>query len=74
MTKSISISDNAYGDLLSIKREGESFSEVILRVAGKEKKKSLLEFAGTWVGSKDETDVIFKAIFNERHKSKLREF
>jgi len=37
-------------------------------------KKSLLELAGTRVGSKEESDAIFREIFEERRKSQIREW
>jgi len=41
--KTITISIEAYEDLLKLKRPGESFSDMILRLA---KKRSLLDLAG----------------------------
>ena len=46
MTKVISISDDAYELLQSVKGENESFTKVILRVAEKEKQKPLASFFG----------------------------
>ncbi len=46
-TKTISVTDEAYGRLNSKKKEKESFSEVILRLTGK---RSLTEFAGIFSG------------------------
>ncbi len=44
-TKTISVTDEAYGRLYNKKKEKESFSEVILRLTGK---RSLTEFAGVF--------------------------
>jgi len=45
MTKTITISDDAYEVLSKAKNEGESFSDVILKLA---KKRSIKELAGVW--------------------------
>jgi len=74
MTKAISLSDVAYESLLTLKRGKESFSSVVLRITKEKKPKSLLEFAGKWKGSKEETDRIFKEILMERTKPVLRDF
>jgi len=65
MTKVISLSEKAYERLKSMKKPGESFSDVILRVAPE--KKSLLEFAGTWTG--DDADEVLAQIMKDREKS-----
>ncbi len=71
MTKVISLSNKAYQTLKDSKRPGESFSDVVLRVTSKEKKKSILEFAGTWKG--DDIDEVFAQVLKDREKSKSRE-
>ncbi len=73
MTKVISLSDDAYEDLAGLKNEKESFSSVVKRLASKEKKKDIMEFAGIW---KDDKEIakIFEEILEERHKTKMREF
>jgi predicted CopG family antitoxin len=71
MTKVISLSEKAYETLKSLKKPGESFSDVVIRVGGKEKKRSILEFAGTWKG--DDIDEVFTVIIKDREKSKSRE-
>ncbi len=71
MTKVISLSDDAYGKLKELKNEGESFSEVVNRLAA-EKKPSIMDVAGKWVGGKEETDMILKQIYADRKKFKLR--
>lgn len=48
-TKTIAVSETAYEHLKARKREGESFSDVVERLAGE---RSLLEIAGT--GSADD--------------------
>ncbi len=49
--KTITISIEAYEALLRLKRPGESFSDVILRLA---KRRSLLDLAGVWRDVDDE--------------------
>jgi len=69
MAKVISVSDDVYELLKSLKREGESFSEVIRRLA---KKTSLSNFSG--VLSKEAAEEIEKAIasLNEKMKGEMR--
>ncbi len=71
MARVISISDDAYELLRSLKREGESFSEVIRRLA---KKTSISNFSG--VLSREAAEEIEKAIasLNEKMKSEMEEF
>lgn len=71
MTKVISLSNPAYEKLKDMKQGQESFSDVVLRLVEKGKKKSLLEFAGVWK-NKPEMDGIFGRIIEERHKSQDR--
>jgi predicted CopG family antitoxin len=72
MTKVISLSEKAYETLKSMKMPGESFSDVVIRVAAKEKKKSILEFAGTWKGN--DAEVVLAQVMNDRERLKPREF
>ncbi len=72
MTKVISLSEKAYETLKSLKRSGESFSDVVIRVASKERKKSILEFAGTWKG--DDADEVLAQIMKDRERVEPREF
>jgi predicted CopG family antitoxin len=70
MTKVISLSNDAYQTLKHLKKSGESFSDVVLRVAGERKKKSLLEFSGKWVGN--DIDKIFLQVKKDREQSASR--
>ncbi len=70
MTKVISLSNEAYQKLKNSKRPGESFSDVVLRVVGERKKKSLLEFSGKWAG--DDADEVLGQIMKERERSSSR--
>jgi len=63
MTKIISISDTAYGELKKIKN-GMSFTEIIISLTAEKKKESIMNFAGAW---KDiDTEKIKKEIYKER--------
>ena len=70
MTKIISLSDEAYQILKDSKRPGESFSDVVLRTLKQEKKKSLLEFSGKWVG--DDADEVIAQIMKDREQPASR--
>ena len=70
MTKVISLSEKAYETLKGMKKSGESFSDVVIRVASKEKKKSILEFAGTWKG--DDADEVLAQIMKDREQCKAK--
>ncbi len=72
MTKVISLSDDAYATLKSLKKEGESFSEVVNRVTASAPKRDIMDLAGKWPGGKDELDRIEKILVAERKKFKLR--
>ena len=44
--KTVTLSEDAYAALAAMKREGESFSDVVRRLTRSDR--SLLEFAGDW--------------------------
>ena len=71
MTKIVSLSQKAYEALKRLKRDGESFSDVVSRLAGEEEPKSLLLFAGKWVG--DDLDAVFARVAREREESTSRD-
>ena len=71
MTKVILLSEKAYETLKNMKKSGESFSDVVIRVTSKEKKKSIFEFAGTWKG--DDADKVLAQIMQDRDNLKPRE-
>mgnify|MGYP001773454175 CR=1 FL=1 len=51
--KTIAISEEAYRLLLGEKREGESFSDVIIRLV-KGNKGDIMDYAGIWIGMSDD--------------------
>ena len=63
MSKSIRLSEEAYERLDAHKREEETFSEVILRLAGE---RSLLELAG--ILSDEEADALRDAVDERRDR------
>ena len=63
MSKSIRLSEEAYERLAAHKREDETFSEVVLRLAGE---RSLLELAG--VLSDEEADALRDAVVERRER------
>jgi predicted CopG family antitoxin len=71
MTKIISLSQKAYETLKKLKRNGESFSDVIARLTREGERKPLLAFAGKWTG--DDLDKVFRLIGETREKSVSRE-
>jgi predicted CopG family antitoxin len=50
-----------------MKRPNESFSDLVLRMAGQQHRKSILEFAGAWKG--DDIDTVFSQIMKDREHS-----
>jgi predicted CopG family antitoxin len=70
MTKVISLSEKAYETLKGMKKSGESFSDVVLRVAKEKKKKPLSEFSGKWHG--DDADEVLAQIMKDRERSASR--
>jgi len=63
MSKSIRLSDEAYERLAAHKREDETFSEVVLRLAGE---RSLLELAG--ILSDEEAETLRDAVDDRRER------
>lgn len=70
MTKVISLSEKAYSTLKKQKRRNESFSEVVLRIADEQGKKSILDFAGAWKG--DDIDEVFSVVMRDRERATSR--
>ena len=73
MVKVISLSDAAYVEMKALKREGESFSDVVLKLVEKPARKSITAFVGKWPGPKEELDKIKRLLGKDRKKFKLRE-
>jgi predicted CopG family antitoxin len=69
MTKAVSLSKKAYQTLKELKRANESFSDVVLRIADREPKKSILAFAGKWKGN--DIDEVFSCVMKDRKAQHL---
>ena len=63
--RNITISDEAYEILAKLKRDKESFTDVIKRVFKEQGKKPLAQFSGTWQGTPEELDQIMADIENQ---------
>lgn len=73
MVKVISLSNDAYNKLKSIKN-GKSFSEIVVNlVENKKNKKDIMKFAGAFAENSDEWERIKNKIYSDRKKFKLRE-
>ena len=72
MSKLVSLSDVAYATLKKMKNGEESFSKVVLRLSGQTTKGAISDCYGTWHGSKEEADRIFKQIEEDRKASRMR--
>jgi predicted CopG family antitoxin len=70
MTKVISLSERAYGTLRRLKRPNESFSDVVLRMAGEKGSKSIIEFAGVWKGN--DIEAVFSQLTKDREGASSR--
>lgn len=68
--KTITNSEEAYNSLAALKRENESFTEVILRVVSELNRKPLIWFAGGWAGDESELDEIPRVIRSSWTKCK----
>jgi len=73
MTKCITLSDDAYNSLKVLKKDSESFSEIVRRLTAKKKSEGLLKLAGIW---KEKPEMVknMKGIYRNRKKFKLRNF
>ena len=66
MTKVISLSNEAYQTLKQLKKSGEAFSDVVLRVAGK-RKKEIASGVFRQMGNND-IDEVFLQVRDDRER------
>lgn len=71
MVKVISLSEEAYRKMKSLKQQGQSFSDVVLKLASKSN--SLGDLFGKWPGTSKEAKDIKEALSRQRKKFKTRE-
>jgi predicted CopG family antitoxin len=71
MTKVISLSEDAYRRLKRRKGEGESFSDVVVRLTRDDRGTSLLALKGTWSGG--DMEKVSRTLAAERENAKGRE-
>lgn len=69
MTKTISLADDAYEALASVKRKGESFSDVARRLAKLDAKRVLFDRSFRLEMSDEEAEAMKRAIYEERDRS-----
>lgn len=72
LTKVISLSEEAYRELRKRKAEGESFSDVVLKMAKGKRSESIMDLAGTWKGG--DAERVLAEVMKERRTTKSREF
>ena len=73
MPKVISLSNKSYSKIKAIKKSGELFSDVVIKLVNKTKKKPLIGFFGKWPGSNEEAENIKKILEKGRKKFKTKE-
>jgi len=71
MAKTIMISDDVYKGITGMKRNGESYTQLLARLAGmsKYKKGSILECAGLWSNLSDKEIEKRKKLIEENRKN-----
>ncbi len=69
--KNVSLTQEAYEKLKALKKESESFSQLILRLIAKKEKQDIKDFAGAFEENSEEWEKIEKELY-ERRKEKSR--
>ncbi len=71
MARNIALSERAYRDLERLKRQGESFSKVVIRIVETGGKPSWRDSIGAFKNDK-EAERIFTKILENRHRKSAR--
>ena len=71
-SKTIIVSDEAFNALKRKQRKKESFSDLILRLTSDPAQKDIQELAGSWKGTKVESEKLSKMI--EENREKMKQF
>ena len=72
--KTVSLSEEAYEKLRRVKKKGESFSQVIIRLTKRDENVTFLDFAGAFSEGSKEWESIEKEIYNRRkEKSRVKQ-
>lgn len=71
LTKVISLSNEAYAELKRRKGQGESFSDVVLKMVKGKRSDSIQQYAGRWTGG--DADEVLARLTKERHEAESRE-
>lgn len=69
MTKTISVSDEAYEDLVGVKRTGESFSELARRLVKLDRRRALFDRSKKSPFTKEQADAMLKEIYEARDRT-----
>jgi predicted CopG family antitoxin len=73
MVKVISLSDAAYAQMRLLKQEGESFSDVVIKLVGYSRKRSLMDLFGAWPGGPEELNRIEQELKEQRKNVKTHD-
>jgi predicted CopG family antitoxin len=72
MTKTISLSDEAYEDLVAIKRPGESFSDLARRLALLDRKRALFDRSTPSPFAEGEARALLASVYEARDRTLRR--
>lgn len=67
--KTVSLSEKAYNLLSAVKEDGESYSQLIMRLIKRKKNTDILKFAGAFKDNSDEWEEIENWIYSRRKES-----
>ena len=73
MVKMVSLSNEAYERLRALKKGNKSFSDVVIEVTPKVKKKNIMDFFGIWKDDSEYWEKFEKDIRKGRNNAKMRE-